>query len=125
MNILVLLLIISAIAFWLITKKAKNNATMLKKNTPSKKPMAHRAVSIKPCTDPCQQYEQIKNKRFLTQEILTLPLQGCDKECSCRYEHHNDRRSGDDRRYALNSIQNTLIEQDNREKRSGRRNTDG
>jgi len=124
MNIFVLLLIISTIAFWLITKKAKYNATTRKKSAPSKKPMAYRAVSIKPCANSCQQYEQFKNKRFLIREVPLLPLPGCDKKCSCSFEQYNDRRDGDDRRYPLNSIQSTLIEQDHRAKRSGRRKTD-
>ena len=40
--------------------------------------------------------------RYLSREAPILPLPTCNsKGCACRYLHHDDRRSGEDRRYAI------------------------
>lgn len=53
------------------------------------------AVSIVPGHKPCAAAAGLVRKRFLSREAPTLPLEACDQEhCSCRYDHHNDRRKG-------------------------------
>lgn len=59
----------------------------------------YHAVSIKAgpnCEKTALQYGR---RRYLSREAPTLPLPTCNtKACSCRYLHHDDRRSGEDRR---------------------------
>jgi hypothetical protein len=59
----------------------------------------YHAVSIKAgpnCAKTALQYGQ---QRFLSREAPVLPLPTCNSTgCTCRYLHHDDRRSGDDRR---------------------------
>lgn len=59
----------------------------------------YHAVSIKAgpnCGTTALQYGQ---RRYLSREAPILPLPTCNpKGCTCRYLHHDDRRSGDDRR---------------------------
>lgn len=44
--------------------------------------------------DCCQSVKTVLGKRFLSNEIPKLPLDGCDaKSCRCTYELHNDRRA--------------------------------
>jgi hypothetical protein len=41
----------------------------------------------------------MSGRRFLSNLAPRLPLDGCDAaDCSCRFTHHNDRRTGKDRR---------------------------
>jgi hypothetical protein len=43
--------------------------------------------------------DEYAGKRFLSREAPQLPLETCDRaKCRCRYAHHEDRRSGEDRR---------------------------
>ena len=43
--------------------------------------------------------DEYTDRRFLSGEAPQLPLPTCDSvKCRCRYIHHEDRRSGDDRR---------------------------
>jgi hypothetical protein len=53
------------------------------------------AVSIVPGPQPCAAAAGLVRKRFLSREAPSLPLKACDqKHCSCRYDHHDDRRKG-------------------------------
>lgn len=46
----------------------------------------------------CDAVKRIGAKRFLSGEAPEIPVPGCDAaKCSCRYVHHEDRRSGDRR----------------------------
>jgi hypothetical protein len=41
----------------------------------------------------CRTARGFGERRFLAREAPTLPLASCDKAaCTCRYEHHDDRR---------------------------------
>jgi hypothetical protein len=53
------------------------------------------AVSIVPGHQSCAAAAGLVRKRFLSREAPALPLEACDRDhCSCRYDHHNDRRKG-------------------------------
>jgi hypothetical protein len=53
------------------------------------------AVSIKIKPDACAAVKALAGKRFLSREAKLLPLPDCDNpNCSCVYEHHEDRRAG-------------------------------
>jgi hypothetical protein len=58
-----------------------------------------RAVSIECGTNACGAARRLEGKRGLHAQIPQVPLSQCDAEsCECRYQHHIDRRSEEDRR---------------------------
>ena len=72
----------------------------------SGRPMEHRrianpyhAVSIEAGAKACSEARERDGKRYLSASAPMLPLRGCTQStCHCRYVHHNDRRSKQDRR---------------------------
>ena len=61
--------------------------------------MCTHAVSIERDLLPCDAAKELGDKRFLSHEAPDLPLAGCDRDkCGCRYIHHADRRSNEERR---------------------------
>lgn len=52
------------------------------------------AVSVKAdWRRPCGAARELGERRFLPPEAPALPLPGCESaNCTCRYEHHDDRR---------------------------------
>ncbi len=54
----------------------------------------YRGVEVHPGTlGCCGAVREIRGKRFLSDEVPSLPLQGCDAEdCGCTYELFADRR---------------------------------
>jgi hypothetical protein len=90
------------------------------------KPVSHHAVSIAPGPRCCAGARELRGQRFLSREAPMLPLASCDRtDCTCRYEHHPDRRKGMRRARDLGVAIDGWIEKDNRlgEKR-GRRKSD-
>ena len=64
----------------------------------------YHAVSIKPGAYACSAANDIAGQRFLAAEAPSLPLPGCNAaECECHFTHHNDRRTGKDRRSPFTS----------------------
>jgi hypothetical protein len=61
---------------------------------PAKKPVnPHHAVTIAPGPRACAAARDLRDRRFLSREAPVLPLKKCDSpECTCRYEHYDDRR---------------------------------
>ena len=60
---------------------------------------AYHAVSIKLGEQACEAARAMSGRRFLSNAAPRLPLADCDAaQCHCRFVHHNDRRSGKDRR---------------------------
>jgi hypothetical protein len=61
---------------------------------PRKAVNPHHAVVVVPGRHACAAAYALRGRRFLSREAPVLPLTGCGAgECSCRYEHHDDRRS--------------------------------
>jgi hypothetical protein len=57
------------------------------------------AVSIRYGSGACEAARAMEGRRFLSGAAPTLPLPECDAaECRCRFKHHEDRRSGRERR---------------------------
>jgi hypothetical protein len=55
----------------------------------------HHAVSVVPGVHACLEARALQGQRFLSREAPALPLMGCNSgRCTCRYEHHEDRRKG-------------------------------
>ena len=64
----------------------------------------YHAVSIKPGAYACRAATELAGQRFLAAEAPNIPLPACNAaECSCRFVHHKDRRSGKDRRSPFTS----------------------
>ena len=83
------------------------------------------AVSIKPGLICCQRASKLRNIRFLSRAAPSIPLPACEmgKECTCRFEKHNDRRRGGDRRL-FGSEPDGRYYSGNERRRTGRRASD-
>ena len=85
----------------------------------------YHAVSIKPGQQSCEAARQFGNHRFLSTKAPRLPLPGCGlAQCTCRYTHFADRRSGLDRREVVDYNRQVQLAFPNRRRRGGRRATD-
>lgn len=59
----------------------------------------YHAVSIRFEANACASAKALAGTRFLATVAPNLPLANCDvASCQCRFVHHQDRRSGKDRR---------------------------
>ena len=68
----------------------------------AQKSTPYHAVSIKFGPNACTHARELEGKRFLSGAAPRLPLPECDVlDCKCRFVHHADRRTGDDRRSRL------------------------
>ena len=85
------------------------------------------AVTIATGPRACAAARQLRDQRFLSRDAPPLPLKACDcKDCSCRYEHYDDRRKSGRRARDLGV---SIDGYDGSEKRlkvkRGRRKSDG
>ncbi len=85
------------------------------------------AVSIKAGPGCGRTAENYAGRRFLAADAPRLPLPTCDaRNCRCRYVHHEDRRTGIDRRHRDAWNRNiALAKGGDRRGSRGRRETDG
>ena len=85
------------------------------------------AVSIQPGHACCHQARALQGQRFLSREAPTLPLKNCSSgNCTCRYQHHEDRRAGPRRARDMGVAIDGWIDVDQRvEQGRGRRKPDG
>jgi hypothetical protein len=81
------------------------------------------AVSIVPGKPVCHKARALLGVRFLSPQAPSLPLQGCEMSCSCRYRHHQDRRR-EARRAADLAASGAYWRGAERRRSSGRRSTD-
>ena len=88
-------------------------------------PSAHHAVSIVPGSRCCAAVQALEGRRFLSRDAPVLPLRQCDRpECTCRYQHHEDRRVGPRRAREMSVAVDGWVEEDRRTSRRGRRKKD-
>ena len=90
---------------------------------------SYHAVSIKLGKDACAAAKNMTGHRYLASEAPRIPLPGCDAAvCECRFAHHEDRRSGKDRRspFGRGSIGGGTgrFDKERREKSDRRRSAD-
>ncbi len=87
---------------WLLRRRAANGHSpprAARAEASARRASAFHAVSIRPGLICCGAAEKLAGQRFLSVEAPELPLEGCDADrCECVYVHHDDRRSGHDRR---------------------------
>lgn len=99
-ELLVGTLLLLAVA-WLIVRlrSYKQDTSTSSGSTTKKKTAAFHAVSIKYSENACDAAKTMTGRRFLATAAPRLPLPECDAlECRCQFTHHDDRRSGRDRR---------------------------
>lgn len=112
MNVAVIILLIAlvAIAFKFRTSTVNpagvHSPKAVKKiKTSTKYPdlkSPYRAVSINPAGPSCAAALELEGERFLIGETPQTPVQGCtSSNCRCKYIHHADRRSDQERRDPL------------------------
>jgi hypothetical protein len=83
------------------------------------------AVSIRTRADACAAAKALQGQRFLSREAQLLPLPDCDNpNCSCTFEHHDDRRLGPRRDSDVGMGSSPPTGEPERRSRRGRRNTD-
>ncbi len=102
MQELLLIVLLALAVLWLVVRVRANKAATSKKpasdNGPKKSSPYH-AVSITYSENACAAATEMTGRRFLASAAPRLPLPECDAlECRCRFTHHDDRRSGRDRR---------------------------
>jgi hypothetical protein len=95
-------------------------ATTKKVSPPRPQKGMFHSVEIRCTSQSCAPALKMEGKRFLSSQAPPqLPLRDCDRaDCTCRYIHHRDRRSEDDRR-SVKTV-NSEAEQLRGSKRSGR-----
>jgi hypothetical protein len=87
---------------------------------------SHHAVSIATGPRCCAPARQLRDQRFLSRDAPKLPLKECDRaDCTCRYEHHQDRRASLRRARDMGVSIDGWVETDKRGKKvRGRRKAD-
>lgn len=102
---IILLLLLSI--WWLVRKRRESRPDAAEPTIQTrKKKTAYHAVSIKFQKDACNAAKAMAGRRFLATAAPKLPLPDCDAAaCACRFAHHDDRRSGKDRRSPFSPTQ--------------------
>lgn len=96
-----LLFVAVLLAAWLLLRKrGKQPEPSDRRRTSSpQRDTTYHAVSIRYAPSACDAAKAMTGRRLLANEAPRLPLSGCDgRPCECRFAHHNDRRTGRDRR---------------------------
>ncbi len=97
---MILILGLLVAVWWLVRKRREgsqeSSTTQLRPRTANTQ---FHAVSIKYENRACKAAQEMSGRRFLATAAPKLPLANCDiLECTCRFVHHEDRRSHRDRR---------------------------
>jgi hypothetical protein len=112
--------------------------TPAKKSTPAQAPgssstatdpaQKYRSVSIQCRDNACAAARELDGQRYLARTAPSLPLPKCDQApCHCSYMHHTDRRTDNDDRRSVHSLQTELYTrtaEPERRTRRGRRKGD-
>ena len=105
----------------LFKTKVEKPATSTKQAPPS---TPFHAVSIAPGEQACAAAYRSTGQRFLSRQAPKLPLPTCDAfHCTCRFQHHKDRRSGPRRRDDI-GLMSGRYPGSERRRTGGRRSTD-
>lgn len=83
------------------------------------------AVSIKPGLISCTKACKLRDVRMLSRQAPSIPLPGCtnSKDCTCRFQKHNDRRQGDRRLFGAEQ-DGRFYSSEERRRTRGRRASD-
>ena len=126
----VILLILCLVVLWWFLRLRRNSGKA-EAGRPAAAPRTrdtrYHAVSIKYAPTACQAAKQLTGRRYLATAAPRLPLSACDvTDCQCRFVHHDDRRSGTDRRSPFAPARGSItatgeLRQEQREGRDRRR----
>lgn len=102
MKTVLLLLVLGLLIAWFFYRRGLDSHEN-RRNRPDSPVLTdhskYHAVSVKHGANACAAVSKISGQRFLASQAPDLPLPGCDADqCDCRFIHHDDRRSGKDRR---------------------------
>ncbi|MDJ0911188.1 MAG: hypothetical protein QNI99_18540 [Woeseiaceae bacterium] len=101
------LVVVLLLLWYLLMRRSSGSAAKQQPQLEQHKPHTggeFHAVSIKFDADACLHAKALQGRRFLAREAPNLPLDNCDaSKCNCRFVHHDDRRSGKDRRSPFGS----------------------
>ena len=107
MRTVLLLLVVGLLIAWYFYRQGLDKPEERKERRISpalKNSSRFHAVSVKPGTYACSAANNIAGQRFLASQAPSLPLPDCDADtCECHFVHHNDRRTGKDRRSPFTS----------------------
>jgi hypothetical protein len=94
-------------------------ATGAEVGRPAKARASFHSVSISMDASPCHAIRKYEGKRLLSNEAPGLPLPDCDQSnCSCRFEHFDDRRDAGNRRDRVVAIGRMASSDSSRERRT-------
>ena len=97
--IVILALLVAVFFLYRMRLRAADQAAEQPARPRRRKNTAWHAVSIRFEENACSAAHAMAGRRFLATAAPRLPLPDCDVlECKCRFIHHDDRRSGKDRR---------------------------
>lgn len=107
MRTVLLLLVVGLLIAWYFYRQGLDKPEERKERRLSpalRNSSKYHAVSVKPGAYACSAANNIAGERFLASQAPSLPLPDCDaSECECHFVHHNDRRTGKDRRSPFTS----------------------
>ncbi|OUR73878.1 hypothetical protein A9Q78_02335 [Methylophaga sp. 41_12_T18] len=117
------LIISAALIFaWRVHRSNLDNKKHQQQIATPKQSTKYHAITIQLCHEPCQYVQEFKGKRLLATEAPELPILGCsNQQCTCNYVHHQDRRSGEDRRYPSIAMQDVFSKNEHRFTKNDRR----
>lgn len=103
--LLVMLVMLLAALAWLWRARTSARAEEDAKALPAqRKKSAYHAVSIRCPKNACNAAKGMYGRRFLATAAPKLPLPACDAaQCNCQFVHHDDRRTGNERRSPFGS----------------------
>jgi len=103
-SVLIVIVIVAMVGAYAVYRKRQIGTNVRPDQSASQKNVrkgdsTYYAVSLKFSTTACQAAIDMNGRRFLSGAAPKIPLRGCDSiECKCRFVHHEDRRSEEDRR---------------------------
>jgi len=107
MRTVLLLLVVGLLIAWYFYRQGLDKPEERKERRISpalKSSSRFHAVSVKPGAYACSAANNIAGQRFLASKAPSLPLPDCDADaCECHFVHHDDRRTGKDRRSPFTS----------------------
>jgi hypothetical protein len=112
-----LFIVLCATGWWLYYSGAKAAHKQHTTSSPRPPPpsKSYRGVSLHLCDHACECVCHVRGQRFLASDAPVLPIYGCtNSECSCTYVHHEDRRSGKDRRYPSLTMDGVIANNEHR-----------
>ena len=97
--VLLLLVIIAGLLYYRRRQASQQSESAQPERRVASSDTRYHAVSIRFGANACAAAKAFAGTRFLASDAPGLPLPNCDvSSCQCRFVHHQDRRSGKDRR---------------------------